>query len=235
LVGIEVAILQQANNPALMVAHFEQRLKATAAQADARPSRPATLAVPDLVDLAGPDKAAEILRQALLTPGVNLQIKSRPTARLARTLALELIDALPSPRWELIDSIDAVELYEAMEKRFATPAEEVPDEDAGNSPQGLLNLIQQDIGMGASGLDAGQERLNAKLDYLLGLVTRDRTTDALNEAKTILNNNTYSSSIQAFGSLDRAGNGPVLEGFLHQLRTDQPQLPFWDAYIAIAA
>src|SRR6185369_2751285 len=75
--------------------------------------------VPNLVAQVGPEKAEAFLKKALGTANVTLQF-SQPneTSRLAQKLALADINRLKSPQWGLINSLDAVELYEAMDKKF---------------------------------------------------------------------------------------------------------------------
>jgi len=80
------------------------------------------LQVPNLVSLIGPEKTEVFLRKALVVPNVALQFNApNETSRLAQKLALELIDQLKTAQWGLVNSLDAVALYEAMDKRFGTP------------------------------------------------------------------------------------------------------------------
>ena len=72
------------------------------------------LEVPNLVSLIGAEKTEAFLRKALVAPNVALQFNEpNETSRLAQKLALELMDQLKTPQWGLVNSLDAVELYEA--------------------------------------------------------------------------------------------------------------------------
>ena len=77
-----------------------------------------TLTIPDLVTLVGAENAESILRKALLT-SLELEIETGDlTKQLARKLAMELIEQLPIAQWGLCHSIDSLELFEALQKRF---------------------------------------------------------------------------------------------------------------------
>jgi tetratricopeptide (TPR) repeat protein len=75
--------------------------------------------VPDLVGLVGERRAEPLLGRVLVLniQGVDFEDGAK-TKALARRIALERIEALKYPRWGLIDTIDAVALYEAMALKF---------------------------------------------------------------------------------------------------------------------
>lgn len=118
------ALGKQSNDPELLLAALEAR----AAQLD--PAQNQTLEIPDLVTLLGPQKAEATLRKLLVMPGAELSISTGDaTPKLARRLAVELIAQLKSPQWTLAHSLDAVALYQALEKRYpagAKPAQAAP-------------------------------------------------------------------------------------------------------------
>lgn len=103
-----------------------------------------SISVPNLVALAGAERAAGFLRRALTTEKVTLRFyQEHETAKLARRLCLELIEELGAPQWGLISTLDSVELYEAMEERFAKkkPKAETAAVDLPGLPGNLLNEV----------------------------------------------------------------------------------------------
>src|SRR2546430_8148434 len=72
--------------------------------------------VPNLVSLVGAQKTETFLRGALQAENIQLEFEGQnETARLSQKLALEMIDQLKKPQWSLVNSLDTVELYEAMD------------------------------------------------------------------------------------------------------------------------
>lgn len=112
------------------------------------------LAAPDLVTLAGEERAEALLRSAMMVR-VALQIEqaAEPTRRLAARLAAELAPELAAPQWALAQNLGATELYEALRDRFGTPEK---------------NDYQHD---------------NARRFYIVGLILAGRADDALAEAE----------------------------------------------------
>lgn len=111
---------------------------------------------PDLVTLAGEERAEAMLRAALVVRA-TLQIEraAEPTRRLATRLAVELAPTLASPQWALAQNAGATELYEALRGRFGLP-------------------------------NAGDHRHDtARAYYIIGLILADRADDALAEAEAV--------------------------------------------------
>lgn len=78
-----------------------------------------TINLPDLVGLLGEADATPLLERAIQSKAGVISIRGTATAALAGRLALKLVGELSVPRWELVNSPDAVELYEALDKKFA--------------------------------------------------------------------------------------------------------------------
>ena len=109
------ALLESLENPELTLLVLERKI--ATGQSSERFN--ANLEVPELVALVGLGKAEAFLRKALVKDKLTLSLEpGTATDKLAQKLALELIDQLKEPHWSLVNSLDCVELYEAMEKRF---------------------------------------------------------------------------------------------------------------------
>src|ERR1700677_2812122 len=99
------------------------------------------------------------------------------TSRLAQELALELIDQLKTPQWGLVNSLGAVDLSEALNKRFGVRTNSLP------SVPGLSNIIPD-----ANPVNEFQ-RQSAQIYYMAGLISQDRTQDAVAVAKKVMREN----------------------------------------------
>jgi tetratricopeptide (TPR) repeat protein len=77
------------------------------------------VALPDLVTLLGPDKAAPLLLRALTLHNVQIeQVSGTATKQLARKIALAHLDQLGRPPWALTADLDGGPLYEALIKKY---------------------------------------------------------------------------------------------------------------------
>ena len=165
-----------------------------------------SIQVPDLVTLAGEERARELLTDALHSP-VQLNINNADaTLRLAREIALAELEALAVPQWSLVHSIDQVELYEGMAAKF-------PQDNAGRS---------------------GYGKKRADAYYFWGLVASGRTDDAIPMIDThpeMLDNMPY----DAVRNLKKAGHGAAVWQFLDQLLVAYPKIDLWDEYMALSA
>ncbi len=92
-----------------------------------------TVNVPDLVTLVGQERAEKLLRSALAAPVQLTVAVGDDTRALAQRLALEMADQLKVAQWQLVCTLDAVPLYEALEKKFETPQESTVSTNAGAS------------------------------------------------------------------------------------------------------
>ncbi len=191
-----------------------------------------TLPIPNLVPQIGAVKAEAFLRKALVTPNIILTFSNpNETSRLAQKLALELMPQLKLPQWSLVNSLNAVDLYEALEKRFA-PATNTA---AATPLAGLLAFLPGNSSpeMDNDG-DAGS-KTTAQIYYLLGLISHDRSKDAVAVAKKINGQNKGYYFDEAFQSMERAGYTAELDNFFYELLSQNLTLPFWDKYVELAA
>ncbi|HTS17052.1 MAG TPA: tetratricopeptide repeat protein [Verrucomicrobiae bacterium] len=198
------------------------------------------LEVPDLVTLAGPQQAEALLRRALVLP-VTLRIPvGDDTIALARKLSVDLVDKLHAPQWSLCLGLDALPLYEAMDKRFAAHSDEASDsgKTASNDNASAVAMLETRAARLQMGMrdDFGQQA--ARSYYFLALIAAGRTKDAIamvNELRPPGRTGEMSFPEEAIAALDRAGyNAPVYE-FLHDALMADPNLPFWDQFIILAA
>ncbi len=182
------------------------------------------LSVPNLVVQVGPEKAGAFFRKALIQGGVQLQFGGpNETTRLAQKLALELVDQLKSPPWELVNSLDSVELYEALDKRFG--------QETNNTAAvpGLPGVTVPMDDMGEMG------KVQAQFYYLLGLIAKDRAKDAVVVAKKLGGERQVDLPEEAFKEMEHAGYTVALDNFFYELLSQDPSLSFWDDYVSLAA
>jgi tetratricopeptide (TPR) repeat protein len=180
--------------------------------------------VPNLVAQVGPQKAEAFLRQALVQSSVSLMFeRANETSRLAQKLALQLMDQMKSPQWGLINSIDSVDLYEAMDKHFAQVTNSAP------SLPGLqgVNIVQDFSG--------DNTKAQAQAYYLLGLIARNRSTEAVALAKKLGGLNGGFDMSEALKAMERAGYTDALDNFLHELLSNDGSLSYWDEYVDVSA
>jgi len=184
------------------------------------------LDIPDLVSLVGQEKAEVFLQRALVKSKAQLEVASgTPTDKLARKLALELVNELKVPQWSLVSSLDAVDLYEAMEKRFARSETNEPPPVVSDIP--LVRLPFNAFG--------GYERRNARIYYLLGLIARERTTHAVAVAREFEKEDDAYFPNEVIRQMERAGLATQLNSFFRELLRQNPDLPFWEEYVQVAA
>ncbi|HEV8442773.1 MAG TPA: tetratricopeptide repeat protein [Steroidobacteraceae bacterium] len=173
--------------------------------------------VPDLVGLVGEQAATEKLVAALRSPSV-LSIESGDATRaLARHLALEHIDDMRVPQWQLTDSVDSGPLYEAIEKRF-DPA------NAGATDKNDYAKSVRDY-----------QKVEASVWYFLGSVIGGRQADAERALTTIGGESEIYLPKAAVEALRRSGHDEALFRFLDAQLAHRPQLRAWDVYIQQAA
>ena len=219
---ISQAMLARSDNPDTILQSLERQLNA--AQSRGREELP----FPNLVAQVGPSKAEAFLRRALVTPNVTLTFNQpNETARLAQKLALELVGQLKSPQWGIVNSLDAVELYEALEKKFPAPTNTL------TAIAGLTNLPPDT----ATDLDQNDnQKSGAKMYYLLGLIGKDRAKDAVAVAKKMGGERNLGYQFdEAFKVMRQAGFAEAMDNFFYELLTQDPTLPFWEQYVRVAA
>ncbi|HEX4350684.1 MAG TPA: hypothetical protein VH251_09855, partial [Verrucomicrobiae bacterium] len=212
------AMLMDSDDPDIILKGMERQL----AQADDRNGN--SIQVPNLVSEVGPEKARAFLRKALITPNAMLEFQQpNETSRLAQSLALELMDQLKSPQWGLVNSLDSVKLYEALDKRFGAETNSAP------SIPGLPDLAPP-----VNDFQGQMQKGAAQIYYMLGLISQDRAKDAVVIAKKISGQQNYYFE-GAFKVMEQAGYTAALDSFFYELLSQDPTLSFWDQYVDLAA
>ncbi len=186
--------------------------------------------VPDLVTIAGTDKARAFL-QAAMERGIQLEVEGAKTCLLAQTIALENIGKLKAPQWNLIKGIDATDmrLYEAMAKQF-------PDEMESDHSRNLYG----DVRNGAwksfpDEMESDHSRNTAAGYYLLSLIASGRTEEAKDLAIKQAKKGEKDLPHQGMNAMRAAGYGRQLYDFVHALLQQNPDLPLWSDYVTLAA
>jgi tetratricopeptide (TPR) repeat protein len=200
--------------PEKMVQDFENQITADAGESFGR-----ELNVPDLVTLAGPENAEQLLRRAVVLPGVMLEVSlGEETKRLARKVAVDEIADLKTPQWRLARSLDGVALYEALERKFPPTTQPANAHPKAENRRAELDRAKQE----------------ATQFYLLGLVIKGRPDDALALAKK-LPNEQVEFSYNALRELERMGHVEPVHAYLHRLLSENPDLPLWESYVSMSA
>jgi tetratricopeptide (TPR) repeat protein len=218
------SIMATMDNPDAVLQALDRKL---AAQQSGEGYRyQSSLQVPDLVPLVGPEKAGAFLRRALVKSTAQLKIETgTATDKLAQKLALELVSELKTPQWSLVNSLESVDLYEAMEKRFAKPETNEPPAAVSDMPSVALPTDAY----------GDYEKKGARIYYLLGLIAHERTADAVAVAGQFEKENDAYFPNEAVRQMERAGFAGQLNGFFHELLQQNPDLPFWEEYVQVAA
>ncbi len=218
--AIDDALLALSDDPKAILAGVERQLAAVERDGDFGYG---VVHLPDLVGIIGQDRATPYVRRALLSKANSLSIDGKATRVLARQLALASVGEMKVPRWTLVDSLDALELYEALEKKFAASVRGKPT----NAVDALADLENSRFG-------SNYEKQGARTYYLMALIVRGRTDDAAQFARRVGDEDDGFESA-AVEALERAGFASALDNFLHELLSKSPELPSWDTYISVAA
>jgi tetratricopeptide (TPR) repeat protein len=190
---------------AAQVAAFETELNVRAEDYD-------VLQIPDLLALAGPRRAEELLSRAMSSSRTLSVSASESMRALARRIALANVSRMARAQWGLADSVDAAALYEAMARRFPRSADE---EDQW--------------------MDEWRWR-NATTYYFLAMVQRGRQADAEHALGVLQGRNEYVSiPREAVDALQQARLNEPLYRFLDGLLTRRPDSPAWNLYFEQAA
>jgi tetratricopeptide (TPR) repeat protein len=218
------SLMAAMDNPDVVLQTLDRKLAAEQSEEGYRYQ--SNLQVPDLVPLVGPEKAEAFLRRALVKSTAQLNIDAgTATDKLAQKLALELVNELKTPQWSLVNSLESVDLYEAMEKRFAKPETNEP-------PAAVSDMPSVPLPTDAFG---DNEKQSARIYYLLGLIAHERTADAVAVARQFEKENDAYFPVEVVRQMERAGFVGQLNGFFHELLQQNPDLPFWEEYVQVAA
>lgn len=185
--------------------------------------------IPNLVPLVGEQKAAALLRRIFSSTSIEVTIsQGEETKRLARKIALEMVNELKAPQWDLACSLDGGALFEAMEKKFA-PGDSVTNQSTVSFPMGS--------GMNGRMMESRRNISynQARIYHLLSLVSQGHTKEAVEIAQKLGHTDALYVAADAVQRLDRVGYGKALNDFFYELLSQNPDLPFWDEYIPLAA
>lgn len=165
-----------------------------------------SIEIPDLLRDAEEAQVAPLIKRAFLL-NAQPRVKGKRTRRLAARLALENLDALKKPVWDLIETEEDLALYEGLVKKF--PEAEKHD----------------------------YERQRADIVYLLHLVALDRTDEAAKLTLELAANNESPLYISASAveAMQKQGFGRQMHSFLQQMLTQDPALPLWQPFIQLSA
>jgi tetratricopeptide (TPR) repeat protein len=214
-------LAEQSGDPARLAQSVELKISLAAQQGGG------VVDLPDLVTLVGRPKAESLLRRALLLPGTQVMIRTgEETRRLARRMALQMVVQLKAPQWELAQSLDAMALFAAMEKRFPRPAAKRPP-PSGSLPAAIAGRVRAEMRTSDE-----SPRDQAEIYYVLGLILAGRNPEGLARARRLTSApDTSMALVGALDALDRVGRTRQVVMFLGTALQSDPTLPFWDLYL----
>jgi len=216
---------QQDGSPASLVREFEKTLELQKSAA----GRSVTVKIPDFVTLVGEERATELITAALKTPGVRIKGQgNQATLALARRICLARVNQLLEPQWALACSLDSVELYEAMIKKF-------PAKDRLSEPAEGSQFIENATDVNRN--DSDSDKTSATGYYILGLLAKNRVQEAVAFVTTEQEAN-FSERIGQFVYLwshgeDRVPPGAMLD-FYERLLKKKGDNSLWPSYIGLA-
>jgi len=190
-----------------------------------------TVLLPDLVELAGTNEASRLIRESLCIPKVVLTVPSgRVTRELARHLALEQVEKLLVPQWELTESLEpeAQRLYEALERKFAP--------QAPRDTSGLFASLISRSRSNSNDEDYNTKGMHAKARgfYALAMFVEGRTNEA---AKAIIASSDGGSLYEFMNALNRASrdiSASMRLDFLTFVQKHKPDAELWGEWMAAA-
>ena len=208
---IATALAVLTDDPVLL----EQAIDFMVKLAGRRDSYHTSVQLPDLASQLGEKTTEKLLLKLFLETRFRIQIASgTATEKLARQVALQNIDKLNSPQWELLHALDAstIPLYEAMRKRFPSDA----------------------------GIDYAESEATGY--YLVALVLDGRPKEALailqaqQRASNDSNPRRFTTHAYTLLSIvSKQGAQQQVWNFLNEALSQDPSLPVWDAYRTLGA
>lgn len=206
--GEEMRKTIEASNPdpGQMLKAFERRLKTLEGpQKEDRASANSALVIPNLVKLAGKEKAMELLDRAVVLE-VDLSVDDEETTLACVEAATRNIPRLKVPHWELVRGYEQLPLYEALVKRFPNAKES-------------YNRVNADrvhfIGLIANG------RLKEAHAFFTELMSDKENNSGLLDD-------------DVFERMDREGLGEKLIAFMEEELARDPNLPVWEDFASVA-
>ena len=131
------------------------------------------IVIPDLVALAGTEEAKRLVDQTLQIPNVSVAVPvGKDTRVLVQQMALERIDKLAKPQWELVCSTEAVsvQLFEAIQKKFSV-------KEKAESPRVATPFV--DFRSNSSRHESDEAERAAAYWYLHGLLVQNQLSNAV--------------------------------------------------------
>ncbi|MGD0279116.1 MAG: hypothetical protein ABSC11_07395, partial [Smithella sp.] len=198
-----------------------------------RPEGQIIIQVPDLVSLAGEKRAEELILKTIVIPGLSIRVPSGgKTLALAKQLVREHADSLISPQWELVTGEEDTVLYEAMARRFPekdNKEQAPPDIFRENQEDNYYrNYYNRDI--------KNKDRSRAKINYIMGLLTQKRVTEAKEQAMRMEAEDFESSDFERiWQSFEKMRYATELTQFCNGVLTEHPEFPLWKQCGIIAA
>ncbi|HUG11582.1 MAG TPA: tetratricopeptide repeat protein [Opitutaceae bacterium] len=158
--------------------------------------------VPDLVTLAGPERAAELINKALRLPlTLVVEPETGPqTLALLKKLAIAGIDEMKQAQWGLVNDLESVALYEALLRKFS------------------------------QGDETDYFFQRARVQYLFGLVAEGRVDEALALALSGGTLQDGYLSYSALDAVEQSGHADDLWKFLHGWMTARPESGDWSRF-----
>ena len=174
-------------------------------QTDANVEYSPLLKLPDLVTLVGEQKASDLLRNALRTEKGEIFVDR---GEATKKLARKIALEMAS---ELKGAQWALADSLDSTALYEAMVKRFPSSDRDR-----------------------YQRATAESYYLLGLIAAHRTADAVSFAMTLADMK-ESLSEEAVAALERAGYTRDLANFFHNVLEKNPNLPFWNDYVTLAA
>jgi tetratricopeptide (TPR) repeat protein len=186
-----------------------------------------SITVPDLVDLVGEKRTRDLAKKLLKSPdSIDFQCPEA-TQAIFRQVALQDIDSLPAPHWELIKTTADAELFLAFEKKVQKSAEHPATAPATASE----DFAPPDLPTPTGGMRPWEYQ-QALSVYLTALLSQGNVDQAVAEAQSTQFDVNPTFDIQPL--LD-SGHAEAGIQFLESLLTKRPQGQLWDTYIQLAS
>lgn len=170
-------------------------------------------AIPNLIKIAGEERSRELLWKALLLENASFYFEDAgKTEELARTVARGMLDEIRHPQWQLCETLECIEMYEAFAKLDVAEPSDYEVFSAGTwyvsaliiagRGDDVVSFIEQHVASGGS--SSGMSFIDS-LEY--------RLIDLLEVSE-------YSDTVYQF---------------LFDALQRSPELPLWSTFAAVAA
>ena len=204
------------NNEKSVIEKFESYL---ASFESARPSGMVNIQVPDLLSLTDKKKATKLIVKALTIPGLRLNVPSGgKTLDLAKELTIKHEASLIEPQWTLITDTKDIKLYEVLSKRF-------PEKSKDDKKD---NIFQENTPYSYDYYPDDEAKTRAKLIYILGLISKDRISEARDLAAEMKPADFMGKQFKAlWQAFEKIRYTSQLIQFCSETLEKSPELPLW--------